>query len=247
MKNPRRTWKLTYDRLPRVNHDLGWSGNCKWEAALAKLTIGGDECNRYSYRSETDRRRWEPSCRLSHSDVEGKEKPPRYDLIAATKALWWNHLVLNFPEIEQSPQLDLRAGIASDRIIKQEVNRKDFNILSLLKIWHQRITTVANWMHYKSRVKLVNLRRDFWICEIGTGRQVAQLHDRYMMMIYNLMNLPWKLATSATPVLCKYLMSQNVCILNLWMGEWGKFHQCTFSCSIIHFTHKMSVQHGFSQ
>ena len=183
MKNPRRTWKLTYDRLPRVNHDLGWSGNCKWEAALAKLTIGGDECNRYSYRSETDRRRWEPSCRLSHSDVEGKEKPPRYDLIAATKALWWNHLVLNFPEIEQSPQLDLRAGIASDRIIKQEVNRKDFNILSLLKIWHQRITTVANWMHYKSRVKLVNLRRDFWICEIGTGRQVAQLHDRYMMMM----------------------------------------------------------------
>ena len=23
----------------------------------------------------------------------------------------------------------------------------------------------------------------FWICETGTGQQVAQLHDRYMMMM----------------------------------------------------------------
>ena len=37
---------------------------------LAKLTIGGDECNWYSYRSETDGQRWEPSCRLSHCNVE---------------------------------------------------------------------------------------------------------------------------------------------------------------------------------
>ena len=100
IKYPGLTWKLTYDRLPSGNQDLGQSGNCKWEAALAKLTIGGDESNRYSYRSETDRRRWEPLYRLSHCDVEGKEKPPNYDLQAATKVLRRIHLVLNFLEIK---------------------------------------------------------------------------------------------------------------------------------------------------
>jgi hypothetical protein len=29
----------------------------------------------------------------------------------------------------------------------------------------------------------VDLRRDFWIRETGTGQQVAQLHDRYVMMM----------------------------------------------------------------
>jgi len=94
-------WKLTYDGLPRGNQDLGRSGNCKWEAALAKLTTGGDEVNRYSYRTKTDRRRWEPSCGLSGCDVEGTEKPPYYDLKAATKVLWsiiWPSIVnWNYP------------------------------------------------------------------------------------------------------------------------------------------------------
>jgi hypothetical protein len=98
IKYPGRTWKLTYNGLPRGNQDLGQSGNCKWEAALAKLTVGGDECNQYSYRSKTDRWRWEPSRQPSHCDMEGKEKPPHYDLKAATKVLWWIHLVLNCPE-----------------------------------------------------------------------------------------------------------------------------------------------------
>ena len=26
---------------------------------------------------------------------------------------------------------------------------------------------------------MVDFWRDFWICETGTGQQVAQLHDRY--------------------------------------------------------------------
>jgi hypothetical protein len=30
---------------------------------------------------------------------------------------------------------------------------------------------------------MVDLWRDFWICGTRTGQQVAQLHDRYMMMI----------------------------------------------------------------
>jgi hypothetical protein len=43
--------------------------------------------NGYSFRSETAKQKWDPSCRLSHLDVEGKEKPPHYDLKAATKVL----------------------------------------------------------------------------------------------------------------------------------------------------------------
>jgi len=30
---------------------------------------------------------------------------------------------------------------------------------------------------------MVDLGKYFWICETGTGQQVAQLHDRYMMMM----------------------------------------------------------------
>jgi len=36
---------------------------------------------------------------------------------------------------------------------------------------------------------MVDLRRDFWIRETGTGQQMAQLHDRYMMMM--MMNYSW--------------------------------------------------------
>ena len=32
-----------------------------------------------------------------------------------------------------------------------------------------------------------HLWRDFWIRETGTGQQVAQLHDRYMMMMINVL------------------------------------------------------------
>jgi hypothetical protein len=34
---------------------------------------------------------------------------------------------------------------------------------------------------------MADLRRDFWIRETGTGHQVAQLHDRYMMMMVMMM------------------------------------------------------------
>jgi hypothetical protein len=30
---------------------------------------------------------------------------------------------------------------------------------------------------------MVDLRRDFWIRETGTGQQVAQVRERYMMMM----------------------------------------------------------------
>ena len=34
---------------------------------------------------------------------------------------------------------------------------------------------------------MVDLWRDFWIREIGTGQQVAQLHERYMTMMMMMM------------------------------------------------------------
>jgi len=30
---------------------------------------------------------------------------------------------------------------------------------------------------------MVDLWRDFWVCETRKGQQVAQLHERYMMMM----------------------------------------------------------------
>jgi len=36
---------------------------------------------------------------------------------------------------------------------------------------------------------MVDLRRDFWIRETGTGQQVAQLHERYRMMMMMIMNM----------------------------------------------------------
>jgi len=35
---------------------------------------------------------------------------------------------------------------------------------------------------------MADLWRDFWIRETGTGQQVAQLHDRYMMMMMMMMD-----------------------------------------------------------
>ena len=34
---------------------------------------------------------------------------------------------------------------------------------------------------------MLDLWRDFWLRETGTGQQVAQLHDRYMMMMMIMM------------------------------------------------------------
>jgi hypothetical protein len=36
---------------------------------------------------------------------------------------------------------------------------------------------------------MANLWRDFWTRKTGTGQQVAQLHDRYMMMMTNLFQM----------------------------------------------------------
>jgi len=39
---------------------------------------------------------------------------------------------------------------------------------------------------------MVDLWRDFWIRETGTCQQVAQLHDRYKMMIMKMMMIKKK-------------------------------------------------------
>jgi len=38
------------------------------------------------------------------------------------------------------------------------------------------------------------LWRDFWIRETGTGQQVAQLHDRYMMMMMMIHFITWHIS-----------------------------------------------------
>ena len=55
--------------------------------------------------------------------MEGKEKPPHYDLKAATKDIMMKPSGTKFSRNKIVPQSDLRAGTASDRIITKEVNR----------------------------------------------------------------------------------------------------------------------------
>jgi hypothetical protein len=127
-------------------------------------------------------RRWESSCRLLHCNVEGKQKPPQYDLKAATEVLWWIHLVLNFQEIKQSLQSDLRDGTAPDRIVKKEANKKEFNILSLLKIWQQSLSVIAKWMQCKGGVKLVISYNFTYRCDsVQFGIQMPMFHRSLLL------------------------------------------------------------------
>jgi len=124
VKYPGWTWKLTYDRLPSGNQDLGRSGNCKWEAVLAKLNADGDECNRYSYRSETDRRRSKSLYRLSHCDVERKGETNKLWSQSSNQSIVMNPSGTKFSGDKLDPELDLRADTASDRIINVEYVNK---------------------------------------------------------------------------------------------------------------------------
>jgi len=50
---------------------------------------------------------------------------------------------------------------------------------------------------------MADVWRDFWIRETGTGQQVAQLHDRYMMMMISDSTLKiriWKVILNKTKV-----------------------------------------------
>jgi len=38
---------------------------------------------------------------------------------------------------------------------------------------------------------MVDLWRDFWIRETGTGQQVAKLHERYTIMMMMMMTIHW--------------------------------------------------------
>ena len=51
---------------------------------------------------------------------------------------------------------------------------------------------------------MADLRREFWILETGTGQQVAQLHDRYMMIMMFRCGRLWEILSlhrSLDPVL----------------------------------------------
>jgi len=68
---------------------------------------------------------------------------------------------------------------------------------------------------------MVDLWRDFWIRETGTGQQVAQLHERYMMMMICAVIL-WNLTTSRNFILHCHLFGYIIvnlsfkCELNIF-------------------------------
>ena len=103
IKYPGRTGKLPYDGLLKGNQDLGRSGNYNWEATLAKLTIGGDECNRYSYRCG---RKGETTTLRSQS---------------SNQSIMMNPSGTKFPRVKIVLQKDLRVGTVSESLRKKSI------------------------------------------------------------------------------------------------------------------------------
>jgi hypothetical protein len=114
------TGEIKYPGLPRGNQALRRSGKCKWEAAVAKLTIGGDEviCTAIDQKPTGEdgshcigfrTALWKES--RNHHIMISKQQPKYYD-----ESIWYYIFRrLNIP------QSDLRAGIASDRIINVSI------------------------------------------------------------------------------------------------------------------------------
>ena len=73
---------------------------------------------------------------------------------------------------------------------------------------------------------MADLWRDFWIRETGTGQQVAQLHDRYMMMNYEI-NVSFGACSmgGAGCVVAKYMGE-----LWLWYYEFYSIMDFNFIC-----------------
>ena len=82
--------------------------------------------------------------------MEGKEKPPHYDLKAATKDIMMKPSGTKFSRDKIVPQSDSRAGTASDRIIKKEVNR--------IATWNVRSLGVSGKLvNIKTEMKQLNI------------------------------------------------------------------------------------------
>jgi len=62
---------------------------------------------------------------------------------------------------------------------------------------------------------MVDLWRDFWIRETGTGQQVAQLHDRYVLMKFDEMKL--SLADSSSSYFRYYDKKQMYRLSNMYV------------------------------
>jgi len=63
---------------------------------------------------------------------------------------------------------------------------------------------------------MADLLRDFWIREAGTGQQVAQLHDRYIMMIMMIMVMMMMMNKVDEKSLCLFITKKSpllVCLL----------------------------------
>jgi len=169
IKYPERSCKLSYHGLPTGNQDLGRSGNCRWEAAHAKLTTGGGECNHYSFRSETDRRGWEPSCRLSAVALRCGRKGRTTTLWSqsSNQSVMMNASSITFSGNKILPQSDLRVGKVSNRIIKK-VSQENRNVK------YKVISSIRQTGKHKYRNETIECRysRNEWN---GMGRRRSTL------------------------------------------------------------------------
>jgi len=56
---------------------------------------------------------------------------------------------------------------------------------------------------------MVDLWRDFWISETGTGQQVAQLHDSYMIIIIIIVMIMMMIKTTTTMMMMMMFFSSK--------------------------------------
>ena len=82
--------------------------------------------------------------------MEGKKKPPHYDLKAATKGIMMKPSGTKFSGDKIVPQSDFRAGTTTDRIFTKEVNR--------IVTWNVRLLGVCGKLeNIKIEMKRLNI------------------------------------------------------------------------------------------
>ena len=83
---------------------------------------------------------------------------------------------------------------------------------------------------------MADLWRDFWIRENGTGQQVAQLHDRYMMMIIIIIIMPTCTKTILYVVVWHeiLMLGQNNISLQIWgfINAWHRNDLLIVGCLV---------------
>jgi len=90
---------------------------------------------------------------------------------------------------------------------------------------------------------MADLWRDFWISETGTGQQVAQLHDRYMMMMmmYVYVCMLACMYVRMYVCVCMYVNRPRYTYINMCM--WVRIYENTYY-DIFVCTVTQAVQYG---